>query len=310
MVSEFLPEDAVLGIVVSVFNDSEYLKLLFDSLLLQSDSRFEVLIIDDSLANVISKEFVTNNYDERFTLRTNEVNIGPFRSWNIGLAEMVALRKYKVLSVIHEDDILDRDYVKNSIEAVERYPRIDIFHSRAVIIGPRGNRKFSVQDSFKLLASSAFAKRPVVSFGDKGLSRILENNFVFCPTMVFNVGMFREIVFETRWKMVGDLDFIAKALIDGRTFLQLPNRNYFYRRHHNNLTAKLTRSTKRFQEEVQLYKELEVLCQEHGFLKSAKVARNARILKLHVCYRILIAFTRFDLTSARQLISVLRSVGK
>lgn len=309
MVSEFLPEDAVLGIVVSVFNDSEYLKLLFDSLLLQSDSRFEVLIIDDSLKNVISKEFVTNNYDKRFTLRTNEANIGPFRSWNVGLTEMLAPRKYKVLSVIHEDDILDRDYVKNSIEAVERYPNIDIFHSRAIIIGSRGNWKFSFQDSFKLLASS-FAERPVISFGDKGLSRILRNNFVFCPTMVFNVEMFREIAFETRWKMVGDLDFIARALIDGRTLLQLPNRNYLYRRHYNNLTAKLTRSTKRFQEEVQLYKELEVLCQKHGFLKSAKVAKSARILRLHVCYRISIALTRFDLTSVRQLISVLGSVGK
>ena len=152
--------------------------------------------------------------------------------------------------------------------------------------------------------------KPIRTSSDSGLARILGNNHIFCPTMVFNANVFNKIRFSDQWKMVSDFEFVSKALLEGRSFLQMPDKNYYYRRHSKNLTAELTRSTKRFEEEVQLYKDLEDLCRRNGFLKSAEVAKKARIIKLHVLYRVTIALTHFDLASTRRLIRVLRSVGK
>jgi glycosyltransferase involved in cell wall biosynthesis len=306
--SELTSENRVFGIVVSAFNGI-HLRALLNSLLGQSDNRFDVLIVDDSNNNLIGKEFVERYFDDRFALRTNTENLGPFRSWNAGLSELLARRKYRILAVIHEDDILDKDYVKHMIDAVDLHPNIDVYHSRVKIIGRNGNYKFSFQDVYKALAHFTSTRKVVISFGDSGLARILTNNFVFCPTMVFNASKFRSVEFNTRWKMVGDLEFISTALLEGRSFLRLPEKNYYYRRHDDNLTTELTRTTKRFEEEVELYVDLVARCSEVGFDKSAAVAKKARIIKLHIRYRMMISLIRFDIAGFRRLFDVLSTIG-
>jgi glycosyltransferase involved in cell wall biosynthesis len=298
------------GIVIPFFNNVGYLSQLTASLLNQSDGRFEVLIIDDSGENLIASEFLRYEPDDRFTLRTNEKNLGPILSWNAGLSQLLSRKRYKILSIVHGDDLLDCDYVKNAIKSLDEHPDVDIFHSKVKIIGSNGRRKFSLQDFVKSFANFGSFGKPVKSFGDKGLERILKNNFVFCPTMIFNVSKFHCIEFDTRWKMVGDLDFISQALLEGRSFLQLPDKNYYYRRHNNNLTAELTRTTKRFEEEIKLYGELESRCREAGFHKSAAVAKKARIIKLHITYRIMISLFRLDFSGFRRLFNVLLTIGK
>ena len=309
MASEFSSDNRVFGIVVSAYNGT-HLRALLNSLLRQSDNRFDVLIVDDSNNNLIGKDFVERNFDDRFALRTNTENLGPFRSWNAGLSEMLARRKYRILSVIHEDDILDKDYVKHFIDAVDKHPNIDVYHSRVKIIGRNGNYKFSFQDVYKALAHFTSTRKVVISIGDGGLARILTNNFVFCPTMVFNASKFQSIEFNTRWKMVGDLEFISKALLEGRSFLRLPEKNYCYRRHDDNLTAELTRTTKRFEEEAELYRDLVARCNKVGFYKSATAAKKARIIKLHIGYRMMISLFRFDFAGVRRLCNVLLTAGK
>ena len=300
----------IFGIVIPFFSNINYLLKLADSLLNQSDRRFEVLIIDDSGKNLVTPEFLQDQLDHRFTVLTNEKNLGPFLSWNAGISHLLSRQKYKIFSIVHGDDLLDRDYVKNAIKYLDEHPDVDIFHSKVRIIGSNGRRKFSLQDSVKSFASFGSFGKPLISFGDKGLERILRNNFVFCPTMIFNVSKFNCLEFDTRWKMVGDLDFISQALLNGRSFLQLSDKNYFYRRHNNNLTAELTRSTKRFEEEIILYRELETKCREAGFHKSSAAAKNARIIKLHITYRMMISLLRFDFAGFRRFFNVLLTIGK
>lgn len=302
--------ERVFGIVIPFYREKDYLIELVESLKKQTDPRFEVLIVDDSCSMMICPEFITEKLDDRFTIKTNEANLGPFLTWNLGLSEMMKRQRYCLISIVHEDDVLHCDYVRNSISYLARHPEIDVFHSKAKIIGPNGKRKFSFQDSYKCIGYRGFSSRPVLSVSDKGLAKILRKNFVFCPTMVFNTAKFSTIEFDSRKKMVSDLDFISKSLIEGRSFLQFPDKNYFYRRHRNNLTAKLTRSTERFEEEIQFYKELEIRCTDFGFQKSAVVAGKLRIIKLHLFYRILLAILKSDIVYVRRLVSILMTSGK
>jgi glycosyltransferase involved in cell wall biosynthesis len=300
----------IFGIVIPFFSNINYLLKLTDSLLNQSDRRFEVLIIDDSGKNLVTSEFLQNQLDYRFALLTNEKNLGPFLSWNAGISHLLSRQKYKILSIVHADDLLDRDYVKNAIKSLDEHPDVDIFHSKVKIIGSNGRRKFSFLDFVKSLSNFGSSGQPVQSFGDVGLVRILRNNFVFCPTMIFNVSKFNSIEFDTRWNMVSDLDFISMALLEGRSLLQLPEKNYLYRRHNNNLTSELTRTTKRFEEEIELYGQLESTCRDFGFDKSATAAKKARMIKLHITYRLMISLFRSDFAGFRRLFNVLLTIGK
>ena len=296
--------------MVPYFSRIEYFEIVYRSLLSQTDTSFEVLIIDDSGDDLIQKFLGNEQLDQRFTLVSNAINKGPFTSWNTGLNEMTNRQKYSLLSVVHADDVLDRDYVKNVIKAFSEHPEVDIFHSKVKIIGSNGGWKFSFQDSVKSLANVGTIGKPINSFGDKGLSRILRNNFVFCPTMIFNVSKFDSIKFDTRWKMVGDLEFISQALLEGRSLLRLSEKNYYYRRHGDNLTAELTLNTKRFKEEIELYGNLVARCKKVGFEKSAAAAKKARIIKLHIMYRMTISLLRFDFAGVRRLLNLLLTIGK
>ena len=298
------------GLIVPFYCNVDYFSELIDSIKGQSSSSFEVLIVDDSGKKVIHRIVKEEIKDDRFSFIENDVNQGPFASWNIGLDEMLDRRKYSLLSIVHADDVLDRDYVKNAIRAFDEHPEVDIFHSKVKIIGSNGGRKFSFQDSVKSLANVGNIGKPIKSFGDKGLVRILRNNFVFCPTMIFNVSKFDSIEFDTRWKMVGDLEFISQALLEGRSLLQLSEKNYYYRRHGDNLTAELTLNTKRFKEEIELYGNLVSRCKEVGFHKSARAAKKARIIKLHIMYRMMICLLRFDFAGVRRLLNLLLTIGK
>lgn len=292
------------GIVIPVYNGGRYLAELLQSLISGSDPNWEAVIVDDSVSNKIGSELLRIQSDERFTIISNSTNQGPFASWNIGLHELFKRKKYSLISVVHEDDLLHIDYVKNSLSYFARFPEVDVFHSKVKLIGGKGRRSLSIQDAIKSIGIGFQRKKPMMTHSDNGLAKILRRNYVFCPSMIFNATKFERIKFDDRWKMVADLDFISNSLIEGCSFLQMPDKNYFYRRHKNNLTAELTRTTKRFEEELKLYKELESLCSEAGFPKSANVAKKARIIKLHIVYRMLLALIRLDLRGVRRLMSV------
>ena len=295
----------MLGIVIPVYNGGRYLAELLQSLISGSDPNWEAVIVDDSISNKIGPELLRIQPDERFTIISNSSNQGPFASWNIGLNELFKRKKYSLMSVVHEDDLLHIDYVKNSLSYIATFQDVDVFHTKVKLIGSKGRLVFSIQDAYKGIGTGLQSKKPMVTCSDNGLAKILKRNYVYCPSMIFNTRKFNSIEFDDRWKMVSDLDFVSKSLLEGRSFLQMPDKNYFYRRHNNNLTVELTRTTKRFEEELELYKELDSLCSEAGFLKSAKVAEKARIIKLHIAYRMLLALICFDLGGIRRLMSVL-----
>jgi glycosyltransferase involved in cell wall biosynthesis len=199
--SELSRDERVFGIVIPFYREIDYLLELVESLKNQTDPRFEVLIIDDSSRMLISPEWITQKLDNRFSVKTNEINLGPFQTWNLGLSEMMNRQKYSLVSIVHEDDVLHPNYVKNSLACLVKHPEIDIFHSKVKVIGPRGKRKFSFQDMFKRIGYRGLSYKPVLAVSDQGLARILNNNYLFCPTMVFNSVKFTKIEFDfwCRW---------------------------------------------------------------------------------------------------------------
>lgn len=306
MIDQGLGRTKTLGIIIPFYSNREYLVQLLQSIGNQSCGAFEVLIVDDSRDQSLKKGLEEMSQNFPYLILENVTNFGPFATWNKGLHEMFQRQKYCLISIVHEDDLLHKDYVKTALLYYSNHADVDVFHSKVRIIGPKSRMKVSFQDFYKNLANFRILAKPVQSIGDAGLANVLKSNFVFCPTMLFNVEKFDSLKFDTRWQMVSDLDFISKSLLEGRKFLQIPEKIYFYRRHSNNLTAKLTLTTKRFEEELQLFGEIEERCREAGFQKSAKVAKKARIIKLHITYRILLALIRFDFGGIRRLMSVFR----
>ena len=95
--------------------------------------------------------------------------------------------------------------------------------------------------------------------------------------------------------------FVANALLSGKAFLRCPKPMYLYRRHSGNVTARLTKSTERFSEEIALYKDLERRCMAAGYIRSASAARRRRSIKHHLAYRMMMSTFRLDWVQLRKL---------
>lgn len=291
----------LLGIVIPTYRHSDYLEALLDSLARQTDNRWEAIVVDDS-GNGSVAERVTDSLEARkFTCVVHDVNHGIPEAWNSGIRELISRNRYGAIAVVHDDDLLHPDYVKVSLHLLEQRPEIAVYHYRSRVVNRSGTSIISIQDLVKVSLSPHLWGRKYVSRGDSGLAEILDNNFVFCPSMVFNLHHFETVKFERHWKFVTDLHFVANALLSGKVFLRYPKPMYLYRRHSGNVTARLTKSTERFSEEIALYKDLEERCASAGYLYSAGAARRRRSIRRHLAYRMMISTFRLDRIQLRKL---------
>lgn len=96
-----LPHQTDISVVMATFNGERYLRQQLDSILLQTVSPKEIIIVDDGSTDTtlaILKEYAT---DDRFRLLVNDYNVGYIRSFEKGMLQ--ATCPYIALS--DQDDI-------------------------------------------------------------------------------------------------------------------------------------------------------------------------------------------------------------
>ena len=298
---------SVLGIVVPYFDNQDYFNRLIDSILNQESGSWFLTIVDDSGGNDpldLSPKIVQ---DARIALVVNDRNLGLGKSWNRGLESMKSLHNPDVVAVIHADDELEPNYVSTVLAAHKANPDAFAVHTEAHIIDEHGSFRFSFPDFIKGIVRPGSSRDEVVSRGDAGLSQILRGNFVFCPTLSLKTVMCDFPVFDEDWKMAIDLDLISRSLLSGKTILGIGEKVYRYRRHGGNLTSRLNKSTERFSEEVKFYAQISKTCSERGFSSSARVARQMRIVRLHILYQILKSTLSGNLRLTKKLSLILKN---
>lgn len=284
----------LVGIVIPTFRPSQHLVELLDTIQAQDDQSWEVLIVDDS-GNGSVKRIVHQQLPiDKFSWLVNSSNLGLPNSWNLGLATLLNRNRYAAVSVVHDDDLVHPDYVKTIRQLLSLYPEMSIYHFRTRVIRANGRRAVSIPDLAKSFFNPFLWGRDYVSRGDKGLARVLNSNFVFCPSMVFNLSQLRRIEFDPQWKFVTDLSLVADELLGGHAILRSKRPLYIYRRHKENVTSRLTATTDRFSEEIALYKQLERKCSALGFDLSARAARARRSIRFHILYQFAIGVISRD----------------
>lgn len=118
---------------MSVFNAAPYVQAAVDSILNQSYSDYEFIIIDDGSTDQ-SPKLLRAYTDPRITLLTNDQNIGLTLSLNRGLA--VARGRY--VARMDADDISLPDRFKRQIEFLDLHPEIDVLGTHMEIISKDG----------------------------------------------------------------------------------------------------------------------------------------------------------------------------
>lgn len=144
--TEANPEVTVL---MAVYNGEHFLREAIDSILNQSYTDFEFLILDDA-SNDRTREILLSYSDHRIKIINNEKNIGLTKSLNKGLS----IAKGKYIARQDADDISHRQRFEKQVAFLQSNPRVVLLGTQARIIDEK-SRVYQNQGEPKALNHKA-----------------------------------------------------------------------------------------------------------------------------------------------------------
>lgn len=115
---------------------SKYLKECIHSILNQTITDFELLILNDCSPEPI-EEIVNSFQDERISYFKNERNVGAYDlvdNWN----KCLQLSSGEYIVIMGDDDRFATDYLEEFEKLIVNFPEINVFHCRSKIIDDDG----------------------------------------------------------------------------------------------------------------------------------------------------------------------------
>jgi glycosyltransferase involved in cell wall biosynthesis len=128
-----MPEPPLVTVLMSVFNDSAYLAEAVTSILNQTFTNFEFLILDDGSTDG-SSEFVGGLRDPRVRVVRHETNQGLTRS----LKEGVDLAAGRYVARMDADDVACADRLGRQVSFLEEHPDVALLGGACVQIDEAG----------------------------------------------------------------------------------------------------------------------------------------------------------------------------
>ncbi len=123
----------VVTVLMSVYNGEKYLSEAIESILSQTFTNFEFLIINDCSTDA-SRNIILSYTDHRILLIDNFVNIGLTKSLNIG----INLAKGRFIARMDADDLSLPHRLEKQISFLKNNPEISLVGSSAIVINEEG----------------------------------------------------------------------------------------------------------------------------------------------------------------------------
>lgn len=125
----------ILSVVMAVYNSDRFVREAVHSILSQSFSDFEFIIVDDGSTDRTS-EILHSFRDERIVCLRNDVNVGQTKSLNIGIRKSQG----RYIARMDADDVALSDRFSLQIEFLENHPEIAVVGGSYVDVDERGRR--------------------------------------------------------------------------------------------------------------------------------------------------------------------------
>lgn len=226
-----MEKDTVVQIIVPVYNAEKMLSRCLESLLAQTFSLWQAIIVDD--ASEDGSEEVIKSYqkrDKRFVYIKNETNRGVSASRNEALKRVSA----PFVAFIDSDDFWEKEYLEKMYAAATENDA-DIVQCRYMYDYPNG-RTYIPKGAFS--ENKIFTQKDIIKIYKKMATGIDFNHV--CMKLIKS-DLIKGKSFDTTLKTAEDLAFNTELLYDVKKYVFLNEIYYHYLRSGNSLTGqKLT----------------------------------------------------------------------
>lgn len=210
---------ARVSVLTSVYNGEKYLKEAIESILSQTFSDFEFIIVNDNSTDS-SLEIIKSFKDDRINLVENKENLGLTKSLNKGLK----LAKGDYIARMDADDISEPTRFEKQVKVLEENPEYTVVGSNMVLINENG----------EILEDMIYPQTPEENLG----------NIFFANTIVHSSAMFRrEFVlklggYNEEYKKSQDYDLWLSIIENGGQLYNIQEYLLKYRTHSDSITSK------------------------------------------------------------------------
>lgn len=216
----------LVSILMPVYNTAPYLREAMDSMLSQTFSDFELIVLDDCSPD--NAEEILDTYDDSRIIRyKGEKNVGLSNVLNVGLD----MARGKYIARMDSDDISLPDRLQIQVDYLETHPEIDLVSVGMQLFGAKEEVWIREQNPEKVKINAMFHS-PVLHASCVWRKDSFErHNLRFIQDMV----------------PAEDYDFWTRALLKGLKLVNLPDVLYKYRIHDTQATLQAEKSVEKCQ---------------------------------------------------------------
>lgn len=166
-------ENKKISVIMPIHNCDTYLRQAIDSILQQTFTNFEFIIVDDA-SNENTKKIIKSYTDERIVLLENKEKLGVAKSLN----KAIAIAQGDYIARMDADDISLVNRFDKQISYLEKKPLIDLVGSNAYLINANDKEiGLYIRPSLpKIIKWTAFFSNPMIHPSIMAKAPILKQN--------------------------------------------------------------------------------------------------------------------------------------
>jgi len=173
---ENITSTPLISIAIPTYNRPLLLKEAIESALNQKDfSNYEVIVVDNNPDSTVEEEVIKSFNNSRLFYYKNESNLGMTGNWN----RCIELAKGKWVTILHDDDLLYPDFLREMSEIIRNNDNIDLLTCIAEVGDHPHSLKKNVLKKIKGEIKERIGIRKIT------LDRLLRSNINPFPGVLF-----------------------------------------------------------------------------------------------------------------------------
>lgn len=276
-----------IDIALPFYGDVSYLKEAVASVLVQSDSNWQLIVVDDGYPDRTLAAWFDNLDDSRIFYLRNEINLGANGNFQKCLSQITS----EFCVVMGADDILEPDFLKVVKNTILKYPEASMIHPGIKIVDENNSEILTRSEVIKFKIRNSLESNQVL-FGEVLATTLMKGNWMYFPAITWRTKKIQEIGFRPGFNVCQDLGLAMDVIMQGGKMALIDDEIFRYRRHTASDSSLKAFNGERFVDERKFFKVMSADLKSIGWNKAARAAQMHWTSRLHAASLIPACITR------------------
>ncbi len=232
---------------ICAYKDSPYLEACIRSLKGQTVST-DIILCTSTPSDYIDK--LAEKYRIPVFVRDGASNIRDDWEFAYHKAET------NLVTVAHQDDMYQKNYVKELLASYERYPDMSLFTSGYVVVKEQELKAFEKVEFIKRFLRLPLRIKRLSHLKMVKRSALMFGNSICCPACTYNKGLLGEPIFTSPYQFALDWDTLFQLAVRPGRFICVEKPLLYYRVHEEATTKACIEDNSRAREEAAMFRKM------------------------------------------------------